>query len=126
MASFMNAVSSDPCAHPREVWRTLRDKLPKLSEIAVRLFSMPVSPASAERNFREHGSIHTKARNRLSSDKQRKLVRITSYSRKVIPHQSKTYDVIAHYASKCIGMDRDRDQDARREFEDRKNGFNRL
>jgi hypothetical protein len=54
----------------------------KLAELALRLFSLPASNASVERSFSMQGLIHTKIRNKLSIEKQRKILTI-QFSKKV-------------------------------------------
>jgi len=51
----------------------------KLATIASRLFSIPVSNASVERNFSLQSKIHSKSRSRLSSKTIEKLVRLKWY-----------------------------------------------
>ena len=48
----------------------------KLQQLAIKIFLIPTSSAAAERNFSNFGFIHNKIRNRLKSDKVKKLVYI--------------------------------------------------
>ncbi len=65
--------------HPQDYWSTEgRVKFYNLSIIAARLFSIPSSNVSSERNWNVHGGILTKKRNVLKEDKVEKLVFVTT------------------------------------------------
>ena len=50
---------------PINYWRVYCDEYPLLKTLALRIFSMPATSASCERNFSLMGFIHSKLRNRL-------------------------------------------------------------
>lgn len=50
------------------------NKYPHLAEFARKLFTIPCSSAAAERSWNVFGTIHTKKRNRLSTETEEKLV----------------------------------------------------
>lgn len=55
-------------------------KYPELSDVALRVYSVPLSSASAERVWSIFENFHTKKRNRLSALKAEKLVFIHANS----------------------------------------------
>lgn len=54
---------------PYEFWTAYGDQWPKLKKLALRIFSLPASTASCERNFSLMGFIHSKIRNKLGAAK---------------------------------------------------------
>ena len=66
----------DIMQYPGKVWwNTIgREKFPILFKVASRLFVVPTSSAASERIWSVYDFIHTKRRNRLSTDKVDKLV----------------------------------------------------
>src|SRR4051794_4833180 len=48
----------------------------KLQQLAIKVFSIPISSAAAKRNFSTFGFIHNKIHNRLKNDRVKKLVYI--------------------------------------------------
>eukprot|EP00762_Andalucia_godoyi_P002413 ANDGO_02755.mRNA.1 hypothetical protein H257_17606 len=68
---------------PRAFWNGVGlMRFPKLSQIAMRLFEIPVTSAAAERNFSTHGRTLTKLRNRMHNETQRKLVTVQEAMRR--------------------------------------------
>ncbi|POM70023.1 Hypothetical protein PHPALM_13621 [Phytophthora palmivora] len=61
-------------SEPLQWWGTNRDDYPHLFEIARRIFTMPTSSAATERSWSIHKFIHSDRRNRLKTEKVRKLV----------------------------------------------------
>lgn len=59
-----------------EWWLADGTDWPLLRNLAVRVFSMAASSAASERNFSTFGFVHSKLRNRLCSEKVKKLVYI--------------------------------------------------
>lgn len=60
---------------PRDYWATEgKCQFPLLAPLASRLFAIPSSNCSSERNFKCFSNIITKKRNRLTADKAEKLV----------------------------------------------------
>ena len=57
----------------KDFWRTKKQEFPGLLPIAMRIFSLSCTSASAERNFSLQGLIQTKFRTRLSPEKVMKL-----------------------------------------------------
>ncbi|OWZ17049.1 hypothetical protein PHMEG_0009066 [Phytophthora megakarya] len=56
-----------------EWWGEQRDIYPTLFRLTRRVFTMPTSSAPTERNWCDHGLIHTNVRNRFALDTVRKL-----------------------------------------------------
>jgi hypothetical protein len=54
-------------------WKRERKEFPVLSNIALRIFSLVASTAAVERTFKIQGLVHTKLRNRLTSEVCKKL-----------------------------------------------------
>ena len=72
---FFDQGNGVPPLTPLQFWKSEgRQKYERLSKIAVMIFSLSVSTASAERNFSTTGFIHSKVRNRLSRERVKKLV----------------------------------------------------
>jgi hypothetical protein len=60
-------------------WKVMEDfGAKRLAPIAIRLLSVPISSAAAERNWSLYGFIHNQRRNRLSNDRAQKLVFVCS------------------------------------------------
>ncbi|GBG72250.1 hypothetical protein CBR_g11180 [Chara braunii] len=60
--------------HPAWWWYLHGGDFPRLQEVAIKVLSMWSTASPCERNWATHDFIHTKRRNRLSSDSLRKLV----------------------------------------------------
>ncbi len=58
-----------------------QNKFQTLSKLALRLFRLVPSSSASERNFSTFSFIHTKLRNRLSSEKVEKLVFVFANSK---------------------------------------------
>ena len=63
-------------------WWKVKTAWPELRKLAIRIFSLVPSGAESERNFSTEGFIHSKLRNRLSSEKVAKLnaIKTNSYA----------------------------------------------
>ena len=59
---------------PIKWWETFGASTPNLKKLAIRVFSQGTSASSCERNWSTFSLIHTKRRNRLSSNHVQKLV----------------------------------------------------
>src|SRR4051794_22213639 len=60
---------------PKQFWTVLfRNKFRSLSKLASRVFTVPTSSESSERIWSVFDFIHSRPRNRLSTDKVNKLV----------------------------------------------------
>ncbi|KAF0461297.1 zinc finger bed domain-containing protein 1-like [Gigaspora margarita] len=59
---------------PIEWWNLVSNRAPNLSEVALKVFSIPASSASSERNWSTFGFIYSKNRNRLDDKRVKKLV----------------------------------------------------
>lgn len=60
----------------RTFWKILEPTYPSLSEFALKVTVIPASTSQLERIFHNWSTIHTKLRNRLTSEKSKKLVHI--------------------------------------------------
>jgi hypothetical protein len=59
-------------------WSSLEKDVPFLSQIAIKLMTIPASSAASERNWSDFGYIHNIKRNRLTNENVFKLVSIYS------------------------------------------------
>lgn len=74
------ALTRLPPTNIKKWWSTKGSMWPTLQSIALLLFSLVPSAASAERNFSTFGFVHSKLRNRLGADTVAKLVFIKQNS----------------------------------------------
>jgi hypothetical protein len=54
----------------------MKGRYPVLSDVAIRILSIPATSASSERNWSTFGFIHSKLRNRLHEKRVEKIVYI--------------------------------------------------
>ena len=59
----------------------------ELSKVAIRILEMPATSAACQRSFSQHGSIHSKKRNRLTNKRVEKLFHI-SHHLKLVENQA--------------------------------------
>lgn len=79
-------------------WQTYGASYPYIQPIAIRIFSLITTTASAERNWSTHAFIHSQARNRLAGEKVEKLIYIKTNSRNV----SSEHDILPSISSSNI------------------------
>ena len=65
---FTSSDSIDPMINPRIWWIQHQDDFPKLSQMALDIFSVPAMSAEVERVFSSTGLMITDRRNRLKED----------------------------------------------------------
>lgn len=68
-------------------WWAVYCRHQELSKVAIRILEMPATSAACERSFSQHGSIHSKKRNRLTNKHVEKLLYI-SQNLKLLKHES--------------------------------------
>ncbi|MEN9638153.1 MAG: hypothetical protein RLZZ262_21 [Bacteroidota bacterium] len=73
---------------PFEYWLADGSEWPELQQIALKLFSLATSTASAERSFSSQGFLHSKLRNRLGPEKTEKLMFIRSNYKQFVKTRS--------------------------------------
>jgi hypothetical protein len=79
LGSFQNPiiqVSAKGCMDPASWWECNACEIPQLQFVAKRVLSLGIANSAAERNWSVHAFLHSKNRNRLSFEKQRKLVNV--------------------------------------------------
>ena len=71
------ATQTEKDADPVTWWKTWGlSSCPKLMSVAMRVLAQPCSSSSAERVWSSFGHVHTDARNRMSKERAKKLVKI--------------------------------------------------
>ncbi|CAG8739958.1 7474_t:CDS:2, partial [Ambispora leptoticha] len=66
--------NSNLVQNPINWWGLFKGRYPALSEVALRILSIPATSAACERNWSTFGLIHNKLRNRLTDSKVEKCV----------------------------------------------------
>ena len=74
-----------------------------LSKIAITVLDMPATSSASERSFSQYCSIHSKKRNRLTSERVEKLLYI-SHNLKLIEHETTSKEEAQKNASKLAGL----------------------
>jgi len=69
-----NHLWGDVTQKPVNWWNLMKGRYPILSDIAIRILSIPATSAASERNWSTFGFIHSKLRNRLHEKRVEKIV----------------------------------------------------
>jgi hypothetical protein len=72
--SRLHLWESNLVKNPINWWCLVKGRYPILSEVALKILSIPATSAASERNWNTFGFIHTKVRNRLNDKRVEKLV----------------------------------------------------
>jgi len=64
----------DVIQKPVNWWNLMKGRYPILSDVAIRILSIPATSAASERNWSAFGFIHSKLRNRLHEKRVEKIV----------------------------------------------------
>jgi hypothetical protein len=64
----------DVIQKPVNWWNLMKGRYPILSDVAIRILSIPATSAASERNWSTFGFIHSKLRNKLHEKRVEKIV----------------------------------------------------